>query len=316
LTINYILLVHKNPAQVKELIRRLNHQQTCFYVHVDKNVDAEPFVQACSIFPNVAFLAAREKGTWGGIGIVKAALHALDRIIEERRSGYCILLSGQDLPLKSNEEILNFLSLANGAVFMDSFSLPNERWYGGGRNRIERYKFHFSENPGDYFLLPSLFEKEFYRYAKQNLLRVLVLLKQKQNPLCLLKKRRFPTYLKPFGGSQWWAMTVETAKRLRSFLQAHKDYLPYHRHTLLADEIFFQSVMEHLASAEGSFNIRPSLTYARWENASAAHPVVLKEEELPELAKQQGKLFARKFEATPVQQAISNILFSSNKAEE
>ena len=120
--INYIILAHKNPLQVKRLVEKLNTPDSFFYIHIDGSFKIEPFKMLLSTLKNVFFLEKRENCAWGDIAIVKATITGLEQIIRDQRTGYCILLSGQDYPLKSNDRIQSFFTSNYGINFIDTFS--------------------------------------------------------------------------------------------------------------------------------------------------------------------------------------------------
>ncbi|UOQ67739.1 beta-1,6-N-acetylglucosaminyltransferase [Hymenobacter volaticus] len=292
--INYIILAHKNPEQVGRLISRLSTSNTRFYIHVDSNSAIEPFKQQLATTKHCFLLENREKGTWGDLGIVKATIHALRKIIRDHRRGYCVLLSGQDYPIKPNKKIESFLTIHQGTSFVSAFALPKSSWDYGGMNRIEYYKFNLSDNRGDYLMLPYVLSKEFLRKWVHYVHTVRKLVRLKRYPWEILKKRRFPRYMQPFGGSQWWAIPVEVAEKLLFFFDHNPKFLSYHQYTLLPDEIVFQSLVKHLHITP----IKPSITYVNWERPNVVLPVTFNENDFQELLSQpEEMLFARKFDA-------------------
>jgi hypothetical protein len=297
--ISYIILGHKEPLQIKRLVNRLTCANSFFYIHIDKRVDITPFKTALAEEPGVYFLEKRENGTWGDIGIVRATLHALKIILEDGRNGYCVLLSGQDYPIKSNENIARVLRANEGISFADTWALPYEKWYNGGFYRIEYYKYNVPDGENNYLLLPPLFSKDFQNDRKANVRRIGKLLLKGKVPFQLFRKRNFPHGIKPYGGSQWWAITTHMARQVISFTEEKKLYLKFHKFTLLADEIFFQSLIMHFSVLEKTA-VKPSLTYLRFESTESAHPATFSSQNLNELkavstAKPE-KLFARKFD--------------------
>jgi len=298
MNINYIILAHKNPGQLTRLVEKLNTPESFFYIHVDRSFKIEPFEMPLSTLKNVFFLEKRENCAWGDIAIVKATINALEQIIRDQRTGYCILLSGQDYPLKSNDRIRSFFTSNYGINFIDTFSIPNEDWEYNGLRRIHHYKFNLSEKRSDYILLPSIFSKDFYKRFKRNIKRVLRLIKHRNMAVVwIFRKREFPGYIKPFGGSQWWAIPVDTAEKILLFLEQHKDYLAYHKYTLMADEIFFHSIVKHIALVESDVIIKPSLTHVNWEWRGMSRPVTFNSNDIDELMSQhEDTLFARKFD--------------------
>lgn len=59
----------------------------------------------------------------------------------------------------------------------------------------------------------------------------------------IFKKRIWPDYLEPYGGSQWFSINGYTLKYILKFIDNHPDYLKFHRHTKIPDEIFFNSII-------------------------------------------------------------------------
>lgn len=295
--INYIILAHKGPTQVKRLVDRLDAPWAHFIIHIDRNTAQEPFKLTLSTRSNITFLEQekRENGTWGDIGIVRATINAL-KIAYDKKEGdsYFILLSGQDYPLQSCPKILNFFIQNKGKDFITSFPLPYSALEQGGLNRIEKYKINKSLNRGHFLLLPSMFEKDFYSretMGKLNFMRKSGRIKEIFN---ILKKRRFPKYLKPYSGSQWWALQDTTVDYVLHFLKNKPDYIEYHEYSLLPDEMFFQSIIR---CAPNDFLVEFSKTYVNWERPSGPLPVTFEKADFEELKlASKDHLFARKFD--------------------
>ncbi len=310
--INYIILAHKNPQQVLRLIDRLNTIHCNFYIHIDKGVNITPFKEALSNNTNVFFLADthREYGTWGDLGIVKATIAILSKIVKDNRSGYCVLLSGQDYPLQNNESIIDFFAINYGTNFMDIFSLPYMSGWGtgGGLNRLNQYKINISTKRMDFIQLPSIFENTFYKRQTIGKLKKLIKSKQFSEFNKLFVKRKLPKYIKPYGGSQWWALPIETVYNILSFINSNPKYLSYHEDTLLPDEIFFHTILMHLKDKIEKIIIKPSITYVNWERKDTPLPVMFTKYDMAELKiKSENKLFARKFDSDIDQEILNQI---------
>ncbi|OXA81460.1 Core-2/I-Branching enzyme [Flavobacterium aquidurense] len=299
--INYILLVHKNPAQVKRLITKLNDDNVNFYIHVDKNVNID-FFKKQIIGQNIFFIPdnKREYGIWGDLGIVKGTIEALKLITKHNNNGFCVLLSGQDYPLMDRQKIKLFFTKNIGTIFMHIFPLPY-KGFGkhGGLDRINFYKIQFSKNRQDFIQLVPFFNKSFFN--KKNLLNFIKIFKI--SPLkaikFLLTKRALPAKLKPYCGGQWWAMPTNTARDILSFLKDNPNYIKEHKYTLLPDEIFFQTIIKHLEKNNPNLKTELSITYVNWIRKNTSLPVTFTnttydQNELKEQSKI--KLFARKFD--------------------
>lgn len=296
--INYIILAHKNPEQLNRLVLKLSEEWTSFYIHIDLKQAIEPFQKALHDIPNIYFLKneEREKGTWGDIGIVKATINALKKVVADKREGYCILLSGQDYPLNNNDFILNFFSRKKNIHYITMYPIPNPNLDQGGLHRINKYKINKSHNRGHFLFLPSIFDKDFYGKTTMGKLNFLRKSKRWKDIFQVIRKRKFPKKLKPYSGSQWWALNLKTIKKTLHFIEKYPEYLEYHHYSLLPDEMFFQSIVIHLENLENS-KISKSLTYVNWERPSGPLPVTFQKEDFKELEEaSKSYLFARKFD--------------------
>lgn len=303
--INYIILAHRYPKQIRRLIEKLQTSESFFYVHIDKNVFINPFLEDLADLPNVRFIENRSVGIWGDIGIVKATINALKQIIKDNRGGYCILLSGQDYPIKSKDCIESYLTSNFGNEFIDIFPLPTKYW---STDRMVKYKFNLSSRKQDYVLIGSILESGFF--AKKTFKKIFRLIKSGRFDFILkiLKKRKYPNYIQPYGGSQWWALTVPTVEKIINFLEHYPDYIRYHSYSLLPDEMFFQSIVMYLIEKKNEINIMAFLTYANWEKKNCDLPVTFTSADFEELCSQPNfKLFARKFDISIDQEILEKI---------
>lgn len=296
--INYLLLAHKNPNQLKRLIDKLNSPNCAFYIHIDKDVDELPFRSAIKVDSNINYVdkEKRQSGLWGDRGIVIATINLLHLALSQDRDGYCVLLSGQDYPLKNNAFISTFFASNYPKDFVNHFSLPTDKWPGGGMERIAYYKINFSKRKGDFILYPSIFHTEFYKRTNLINIKKLLVHTKFSDFIYLFKKRQFPKYIKPYGGSQWWAITTETAKKVIDFLELHIEYLRYHQYTLLPDEIFFQSIFLEIHKDTPDL-IRETITYVDFQRKNVPLPVTFTATDFTELKNLTYEvLFARKFD--------------------
>jgi hypothetical protein len=296
--INYIVLAHKQPRQLKRLVEKLNGIDCNFYIHIDKSADILPFINEMADIKNVYFLTKdkREYTIWGDIGLVKATINAFAQIIADNRKGFCILLSGQDYPIKDNDHIKSFLENNPDTNFISTFPLPHGGWANGGTHRLTHYKVNMSFKSKDVVLIPSLFEKVFY--TKRTIKNIVSLLLSGKVKFIykILKKRNAPGYIQPYGGEHWWALPIDTIYYIVEFLEKHKDYYAFHKDSLLPEEMFFHSIVMHLFDYKKCI-IKPTLTYVNWERKNVILPVTFDVHDFDELKTQPtDKLFARKFD--------------------
>lgn len=310
--INYIVLAHQHPQCLLRLVERLTTNEVFFFIHIDKSKDIAPFKHLLNEFTNVYFLKEKERqyGNWGGFGIVKASIIALRCIVSQfpNDKGTCVLLSGQDYPIVPNQKIQAFFEVNKKTEFITSYPMPAPGWEKGGMGRLNNYLFNFSKKRGDFICLPSVWERSLY--TKKNIKGIYRLTKHKKFRYLykLLKRRRFPKYLLPYGGSQWWALTLSTVIKILDFLEKNPTYIKYHEHTLLSDEIFFQSILHHLQKKDDSINLKRSITYVNWERKGIALPVTFEKQDFEELEEaSKNHLFARKFDIKKSEHALHSI---------
>jgi hypothetical protein len=293
---NYIVLAHKNPEQLKRLIEQLNDGLSTFYIHIDKKTDITLFTHLIRSAENIIFIKNRFNVIWCDHSTVEATLETLKEALKIKKKGYCILISGQDFPIKSNEDINSFINKNSKYDFIDIHSIPTEQWYQNGLNRINHYKFNLSAKRGHFVVCPSIHEKTFYSFKNLKSITKLILKLKIKFLLKLLISRKKPEYIKPYGGSQWWCLKNETVEKILAFCEQHKEFRDYHKYTLLSDEIFFQSIIMHIKDIF-NLQLKNSLTFVDWERDVPVKPPTfsLNDKELL-LNQPDFKLFARKFD--------------------
>ncbi|AYN05191.1 beta-1,6-N-acetylglucosaminyltransferase [Flavobacterium sp. 140616W15] len=293
--INYIILAHRYPKQLRRLIQKLTTPEAFFYVHIDKNTSIDLFAKELADLPNISFVGDRKQGIWGDIGIVNATVNALKQIVRDKKDGYCVLLSGQDYPIKSNDDIKFYFASNLGNEFIDIVPLPTKHL---SIDRIEKYKFNLSSRKEDFIQIGAILEADFF--TKETLKKIYRLIRVGRYDFILkvLKRRKYPNYIKPYGGSQWWALTTQTAEKIIQFVDEYPDFVKYHTYSLIPDEMFFQSIIMYLIEENNKIKIMPFLTYVNWEKKNCDLPVTFSTADFEELISQSDyKLFARKFDS-------------------
>ncbi|MFV8226696.1 beta-1,6-N-acetylglucosaminyltransferase [Christiangramia aquimixticola] len=296
--INYLILVHKNPFQVKRLVQKLQGPGINFFIHIDASAEGRTFKSLLQNFENVFFICKtdRKKIIWGDISMVEASLNLMHKVVLEKKTGYCILLSGQDYPLKSKDYIKDFFQKKTGMHFISFFEMPHPNWDQGGIPRIKKYKINKSSQREHFLMLPSIFDKDFYSEETLGKLNFLRKTGRWKDMVQALKRREFPTCLEPYGGGQWWAFPIETIHKILEFNENHPNYINYHKYTLIPDEIFFQSILMYLEDYKTK-NIAKSITYVNWNRGTGPLPVTFTCEDIEELEiASKNHLFARKFD--------------------
>lgn len=114
----YLIMAHNEFSLLRKLILLLDDSRNDIFIHVDKK--SKEFVKSSFMnlptFSKVSFIKS-DKVTWGGYSLINCELKLL---IEASNSfhDYYHLLSGVDLPLKTQNEIHSFFELHQGEVFI------------------------------------------------------------------------------------------------------------------------------------------------------------------------------------------------------
>ena len=269
MNIVYIISAYKYPAQLVRLIRQLHTDTTSFFIHIDKKTDLAVYdqaVQGTQGLSNVHFLR-RYRCDWGGFGHVQATLQGIHEIIKRGISfDYAILLTGQDYPIKTNDQIQDFLWQSQGKSFLDYFPLPSSQWEGGGLQRVELWHIRYLKS---HFIFPS--------------------------PRAFFLKRKFPKGFQPFGGCSYWCLSNEIITYIDKFTSQQPHFVNFFKYVDVPDEIFFQTIVMNSPFASNVVN--DDLRYILWKELDSASPSILGKEDLEDLASS-SKLFARKFDET------------------
>jgi Core-2/I-Branching enzyme len=267
----FIVLGHKQPAQVRRLAERLAPSRVL--VHVDAGLP-EPrraeFERTLASAGNVELLPAHRSG-WASWGLVAAALEGLRAAVADERCTHAMLLSGQDYPLRPGPALREFFLAHRDTTFMARWPLPSRLWgRRGGMDRLRPWQVPFR---GRRLRLPVW--------------------------------RRLPAGVEPYGGSMYWALTAAAARDVLALMRDRPELPRFYRHTWIPDEMFVPTLVMNSPSRAGVAN--EGLTYIRWPDAGGRHPAVLGADELPALAaaaagpsevggRARCKLFARKFD--------------------
>jgi len=269
----HLVLAHKNPRQLQRMIEALRHPAFDFYIHIDSKSDMEQF-RFLEKEPDVFFVERRARVNWAGYGMVQATVNGLEQIVEKKYD-YINLLSAQDFPIKSPEQIYQFLKERKGTEFITCERLETE--WTEARVRVENYHFVNWNIPGK-IRLEKLADS-------------------------VLPRRKFPLNYELVGRSQWFTITGDAAVYLLSFLKNNPRVVTFFKYTWAADELIFATILHNSAFRN---RIQENLMYVDWTGCVTGHPRILEMEDLPKLLESE-KMFARKFDADLDPQVISAI---------
>lgn len=262
----HLILAHSQPRQLERMVRNLQHDDADIYIHLDKKTDTAPFQHLAQI-KNVYFIKNTVKVYWGTYNIVKATFNSFKEILDSGRDyGYLNLLSGQDYPLKPQQELHDFLNANPGKAFMN-YLLFDTEWQ-EALPRVRFYHFNNFRLPG-HFILQELVNK-------------------------LFGARTMPHDMIPVGRSQWFTISMECVKYICDYWHNTPKLRHFIKLTWGPDEFIFQTILYNSPYREAM--VKNDLRYIDWSGGGVS-PKTLTIEDV-EAIKASGQFFARKFDIT------------------
>ena len=286
MAIAYCILAHKNPEQMRRLLRAVWHPENLYVLHYDKRsprVDHEVVARFPEEFPGVRILPCKAV-FWGRFSQVAVQIEALKLAVQSAAVWtHFINLTGQDFPLKSQTEILRILSEAAGISFVNHFDpFDGVHWqYAGDRLSKIHIDSPFLER---LLTVPAIGRRVRWALGWSNRI-----------PTIPLWRRKSPTEFRYFGGSNHVILSRDAATYIVHDPNAGKTIrrLRWSGHP---DESVFQSSLLNSRFSEVTVNDDRRAVF--WEKCTDASPQTLTSADLDRLgnARSQGKLFARKFD--------------------
>ncbi len=260
----HLILTHTNPDQLLRLVRKLAHEDSDFYIHVDRKSDIKPFLPLLEI-RNVFLIKNRVKVYWGGYSIVEATVSSFEEILATGiKYDYINLMSGQDYPIKSTQYIHEYFSDHPGKIFMHYLSLTDE-WH-EAMPRITQYHLVNYHIPAG-------------RYRIEQVMNL------------LLPPRKLPDGMVAMGRSQWFTATPDAIAYLLQYIREKTWISRFFKLTWAPDEIIFQTILYNSPFRDKMVN--DNLLFLDWSRGGA-NPKQLNMNDAERLTKSD-KLFARKF---------------------
>jgi hypothetical protein len=260
----HLIHAHNEPKQLQRLVERLAHPDADIYIHLDKKTAAGPF-EHLEKMDNVFFIKNRVKIYWGTDNIVQATLNGFKQIISSGKDYQFVnLLSGQDYPLKSPDDIHEFLSHSQGTAFMNFLRFDPD--WKEALPRIEAYHLNNFRIPG--------------RYTWQTLANE------------FLPKRKIPGKLVPVGRSQGFTIPLECVRYLIGYRESHRKFRRFTKLTWAPDKFIFQTILYN--SEHRNKMVNEDLRYIDWSGGGVSPKVLTMDD--GEALTTSGALFARKFD--------------------
>lgn len=274
-----LILAHKNVWQLEKLVERLS-QDFDIYIHADAKWDLNTAL--FKDYKNV-FFVKRHSVNWGSYIQILATIE-LFKASFANDYDYYLLISGHDLPIKSNAFIKEFITANKDMSFVNSELMPKKEWagQGGGYDRLHYYfGIDFRNN------LPGVLKRKALSFTQRIQLKY------------GLKRKLYP--IKYYGGWNWVNLNRAAMQYLIQFLAENPAFQRSFKYTYCADEIWLQTILMNSSLQIVNDNLR----YTAWEE-HASHPKTLLSTDLDALKLSEG-IFARKFDAETDKDIINTV---------
>jgi len=112
----YLIIVHHEFDVLQRLVSVLDDKRNDIYIHFDKKIEDLPVVETKKA--NLLILKKRIDVRWGDVSQIEAEYRLFESSFEGGPYSYYHLLSGVDMPLKSQDEIHTFFDRHQGKEFI------------------------------------------------------------------------------------------------------------------------------------------------------------------------------------------------------
>lgn len=274
----YLIIAHNNFRQLQTLIHLLDDERNDIYLHIDQKAQAFSPKMLHTDFSKLT-LIDRLSVSWGGESLIQCELNLLKAALPGKYR-YYHLISGADLPLKSQDHIHHFFLEQDGAEFMEFDTISNE-----SQLFFERVRYYFPL-------------QEWAGSSGRWLRRPLMALGWGLVSLQKFLHIRRPDIVPVYKGAQWFSITHNLANYVvtREKLIKKQFFCGW-----CADEFFLQSIA--MASPYRN-NIHSN--YLRAIDWQRGDPYTYRKEDVPELLASPN-FWGRKFNENVDQEAIDLI---------
>lgn len=277
----FLIIAHREWPVLEVLLSMLDDERNDIYLHIDRRAEelfccAQAFTLKKATF---YLLSDRLNVYWGDISQVEVEYLLFETASSKGAYAYYHLLSGNDLPIKSQDHIHAFFAKHAGKEFVGF-------WQDKAHQRdLERKVFRY------YFFTQRLKDKGTLLHGLTAFYRNLMLGIQK-----ISHYRRKQTY-EFKKGPNWVSITDDFCR----FLLLHKaKVIDRLRYTLCPDEVFIQTLLWNSSFRDRVYCVEDpnngNMRNIDWERGK---PYTWQANDYKELC-QSDKLFARKFSSTQI----------------
>lgn len=271
----YLIMAHNEFHILEKLILLLDDSRNDIYIHIDskvKNFNFKYYEQLVKE-SNIYFIE-RKNVRWGHVSQIHCEISLIKSAISKKYI-YYHLISGVDLPIKTQDEIHSFFEDNNGSEFIH---FCTEEEFNNIKDRVLHYNF--------------------MRYHRSN--KIMSIIGEKFNNLIkrfqykINYERKWDKNIKIYFGSNWFSITNELANYI---LENEKWINKYFKYSSCADEVFLQTLVYNSKFREKLFISSFNNDYKaclREIDFKRGNPYIYRNEDFNKLINSEN-LFARKF---------------------
>lgn len=215
----YLIMAHDRFDQLVTLLHLLDDCRNDIFIHIDRKSHPDFSLLEEAVHMSKIFFVDRYRVRWGGPEQVWAELALLRKAIEHSHYAYYHLLTGQDLPLKTQDVIHDFFYKNQGKEFISFVSCPSRE----DEERIRLWHPIIGRRGKDCSFLDNL---------KAAIHHFLCCIQR------VVRVNRIPDKIQIGKGSVYFSITDGLA---RDIVSHEKQIRSMCRMTMTADEVFLQT---------------------------------------------------------------------------
>ena len=227
--IAYIIIAHIDPEHISRLSDKLTKGTAHHaFIHVDKKVPIEPFIEAVGINGQVHFVSDRVDVKWSAMSSIHATINIFRQAYQYNpHFDRYIIIQGLCYPIRSNHEIVNFFMQDKDHEFIKA---SNETQ---SKNWLDRHKYVLYWYPD----AKNIFQKAINLF---NRLMMKVGLKIPfRRPSITIDEKKYEIY-------RGWAHIAITGKAVAyilDFYDKNPKFNKYFSTVLCSDESYFHTIL-------------------------------------------------------------------------
>lgn len=242
----YLILAHHEFELLSLLVEALDDARNDLFIHFDLKVKDLPSIQ--TKLAGLYYIEERVDVRWADVSMVQAEYALMSAARQQGEYSYYHLLSGVDLPIKSQDYIHDFCSAHAGKEFIGYFQGEVDRALTERAQLIHLFPKHFRERKGVVNIVRRGVRRTFLMFQRA------------------VGFRRYGQ-IEFMKGTQWVSIT----QQLVDFaLSKKKEVMKLYRNSFCSDELFMQTLCWHSHFRERIFDAHDeglgSMRYIGWQN--------------------------------------------------